>query len=386
MRKIKAGIIGTGFIGPLHIEALRRLGFVEIAAVADMNRQLAEEKAGQLHIPGAYGDYRELLADETIESVHICTPNHLHYGMTRDALMAGKHVICEKPLAMNLEESRELAAMASEKGLVNAVHFNIRYYPLIQHIRTLVEKGELGRILAVNGSYQQDWLFYETDYNWRLRPEYSGESRAVADIGSHWLDSVEYITGLRISRVCADLATFHPVRRKPLKQVETYAGKLQDNTEFESVDIKTEDYASVLLRFCNGAHGSMTVNQVAAGRKNRIYFEIYGDKMSVAWDSENPNEMWTGHRDRGNELLLKDPALMAGSSGRFAGYPGGHAEGFPDTSKQLFLEVYRYIWEMGSGSCTKASFPGFMDGVREALLCENILKSAREEKWVDIRE
>ncbi|WP_028991343.1 Gfo/Idh/MocA family protein [Thermoanaerobacter thermocopriae] len=384
MRKIKVGIIGTGFIGPAHIEALRRLGFVEVVAIADVNQEVAKQKAELLNVEKYYGDYKELLKDPEIESVHVCTPNYLHYKIAKDALLANKHVICEKPLAMNSSEADELIRIAKEKKLVNAVHFNLRFYPLMHHAKKMIEEGELGQIFAVNGSYQQDWLFYDTDFNWRLLPEFSGDSRAVADIGSHWLDLIEFVTGIKVNEVCADFATFYPIRKKPLKPVETYAGKLLSPEDYEEVKIETEDYATVLLKFNNGAHGSMTVNQVAAGRKNRLYFEIYGSKKSISWDSERPNELWIGRRDGTNEILMKDPSLLNPYAREITSFPGGHNEGFPDTSKQMFKKVYEYILQDGHLKGETPDFPTFEDGRRELFLCEQIVKSAKENKWVVI--
>jgi len=382
MKKINTGIIGTGFIGPSHIEALRRLGYVNVTAVADINMEVAKEKAEQLNVDKAYGDYRELLAQETIEVVHICTPNHLHYPIVKEALLAGKNVICEKPLAISSIEGKNLVELAKRSGLTAAIHFNLRFYPLIQQAKAMVEAGELGDIISVNGSYLQDWLFYQTDYNWRLEPEFSGKSRAVADIGSHWLDLVQYITKLKIEEVCADFYTFYKTRKKPLKPIETYTGKILKSSDYKDIEINTEDYAAVLLKFNNGAHGSMTVSQVAAGRKNKLAIEIYGTKKSIAWDCENPNQMWIGRRDYRNELLLKDPSLMNESVRRYASYPGGHTEGFPDTSKQLFNNVYRQILALGK---TDFDFPTFEDGYSELILCEAIVNSARKKKWEEVK-
>ena len=206
---LKVGVIGTGFIGPAHIEASRRTFLAEVVSLADINEEVAREKANQYAVKKYYGDYRDLLQDEEVEVVHICTPNYLHYQMSKDALLAGKHVVCEKPLAMNRQEAEELVELADKKGLVNAVHFNIRYYPLVREAHEMVKEGEVGKVLAIHGSYLQDWLFYETDYNWRLEPELRGESRAIADVGSHWLDLVEYVTQKKIAEVFADFATFH---------------------------------------------------------------------------------------------------------------------------------------------------------------------------------
>jgi len=384
MDKVKVGVIGTGFIGPAHIEALRRLGFVDVIALAETGQELAEMKAEQLNIEKAYGDYEKFLKDPEIEVVHICTPNNLHFIMAKEAMLAGKHVICEKPLAMTSDDAAELMRVAKQKNLVNAVHFNIRFYPLMHQVKWMVESGELGKILAVNGSYQQDWLFFDTDYNWRLQPQFSGVSRAVADIGSHWLDLIEFVTEIRVKEVCADFATFHPVRKKPLKSIETYSGKLLSPKEYEDVDIKTEDYATVLLRFDNGAHGSMTVNQVAAGRKNRLYFEIYGNKKAVGWDSERPNELWIGKRDGNNETLMKDPSLLNEYARDIVSFPGGHNEGFPDTSKQMFKKIYKYIQDKDYLKGKTPEFPTFEAGYRELVLCENIVKSSKDNRWVKI--
>ncbi|MFH1719934.1 MAG: Gfo/Idh/MocA family oxidoreductase [Planctomycetota bacterium] len=381
MQKIKVGVIGTGFIGPAHIEALRRLGNIDVAALAEYSEDAAKSKAEALGIDRHYGDYRELLKDKSIESVHICSPNHLHYEMAKAALGAGKHVICEKPLAVSVAEAEELVELAEKEGLVNAVNFNIRYYPLARQLRLMIDKGDLGEIFAVQGSYLQDWLFHPTDYNWRLEPDKSGRSRAVADIGSHWMDLIESVTGLKIAGVCADFATFHKIRKKPLKPVETYAGKVLKPEDYKDVPINTEDYATVLLRFENDARGVMTVNQVAAGRKNRLYFEIDGSKQAAAWESETPNQLWIGKRDGNNEIMLRDPSLVYPECRNIIDYPGGHNEGFPDTFKQLLREVYGSISGKQPGP---ASYPTFRDGLRELVLCEKIMESNRKQAWVKV--
>jgi len=382
-RTLKVGVIGTGFIGPAHIEAARRTFLAEVVALADINEDVARRKANDLAVERAFGDYRELLRQDHIEVVHICTPNHLHYTMVKEALLAGKHVVCEKPLAMNRREAEELVELAEKLGRVHAVHFNVRFYPLVREARSLISQGKVGKIFAVHGSYLQDWLFYETDYNWRLEPELSGPSRAVADIGSHWLDLVEYISGQQVVEVFADFATFHKTRKKPLKPVETYAGKILKPEDYETVPITTEDYASVLLHFDGGAHGVMTVNQVAAGRKNRITYEIDGSLCALFWDSERPNELWIGRRDKANELLMKDPSLVSETTRQIISFPGGHNEGFPDTSKHFFREVYSAI--LDGQPREEWTFPTFVDGLREVVLCEAILESAQKGAWVQVR-
>jgi predicted dehydrogenase len=381
MNRIKVGVIGTGFIGPAHIEALRRLGNIEIVALAEYSGDAARSKAEMLGINQHYGDYRELLKDGEIQSVHICSPNYLHYEMAKAALDAGKHVICEKPLAVSAAEAEQLVEQAEKSGLVNVVNFNIRYYPLTRQIRLMVDKGDVGEIFAVQGSYLQDWLFHPTDYNWRLEPEKSGQSRAVADIGSHWMDLIEYVTGLKIVEVCADFATFHKIRKKPLKPVETYAGKVLKPEDYQDISINTEDYATVMFRFENEGRGVMTINQVAAGRKNRLYFEMDGSKQAVAWESEVPNQIWIGKRDGNNELMMKDPSLVYPECRDLIDYPGGHNEGFPDTFKQLFKEVYTHISGEKSGP---AAYPTFRDGLRELILCEKIMQSNQNKEWIKV--
>ena len=339
MTKIPVGVIGTGFIGPAHIEALRRLPGVEVVALADVDEATAKAKADSLGVAHSYGDYRKLLARDDVQAVHICTPNYLHFEMSRQALEAGKHVVCEKPLAVEAREAATLVELAAKKKLVNAVHFNIRYYPLMRQVKLMAQKGELGDIFSIHGSYLQDWLYYATDYNWRLEPKLSGKSRAVADVGSHWMDLIEYISGIRIAEVFADFATFHKTRKKPLKPVETYAGKILKPEDYAEVPIDTEDYATVLFRFDSGARGVLTVSQVSAGRKNRLYFEMDGSKKAVAWESEAPNSIWIGRRDGNNEVMMKDPSLVYPEVRSLISFPGGHNEAFPDTSKQMFHEI-----------------------------------------------
>ncbi|MEX2171923.1 MAG: Gfo/Idh/MocA family oxidoreductase [Pirellulales bacterium] len=380
MKTIRAGIIGTGFIGPAHVEALRRLGFVEVAAVAERDQALANRKAEDLSIPKAYGNYHDLLADPTIEVVHNCTPNHLHFEVTRDILAAKKHVVSEKPLAMTSSESRELVRLANEAGVVNAIDFNYRYMPLVQQARLMCQYGDVGRVFAVHGSYLQDWLYQETDWNWRLVPELSGESRAVADVGSHWCDLVQFITGMKIVRVMADLVTIHPVRKRPRVEVETYAGKVLQPEDLEDVPINTEDYAAIMLEFSTGAHGVVTINQCAAGRKNRLYYEIDGSKCSLAWDQETPNELWIGRRDGPNQVMLKDPSLLYEEARQYAHYPGGHNEAYPDGPKNLFRNIYGYL----AGTRPGNDFATFQDGHNEIAICDAVLKSSREKKWVEV--
>lgn len=381
METIKIGVAGLGFIGPAHIEAIRRIPNVAVVAVSHSNQETATSKAQELGIAQSYGDFESMLQNADLDCVHICTPNHLHFDMAGAALEAGKHVVCEKPLTMTSREAEELEKLAVAKGLVHAVHFNIRYYPVVRQMKRMREKGELGNIYSVMGSYLQDWLFFPTDYNWRLESSQSGASRAIADIGSHLMDLLEYISGLKITAVMADFNTIHKNRKKPIRPVETYAGKLLKPEDYQDVPISTEDYAAVLLKFDNGNAGNITVSQVSAGRKNRLSLEISGSKSTFSWNSERPNELWVGKRDQPNAVLLRDPSLFDSEAAKLAAFPGGHNEGFPDTSKQLFKEVYAAI---RNGETSNFSFPTFEDGKRELILCEKIIESNQRQAWVEV--
>jgi predicted dehydrogenase len=381
MKSIKAGIIGTGFIGPAHVEAARRLGFVEMVALCEANDELAKSKASKLGIPKAYGSVAALLADKEVEVVHNCTPNHVHFEISKQIMAAGKHVISEKPLAMTTKESKELVKLAAKAGVVNAIDFNYRYYPLVQEAKAMVESGKLGDVYHATGSYTQDWLYLATDWNWRLVPQFSGNSRAVADIGSHWCDLIQFITGQHIAKVCADFYTIHKNRMRPKKEVETYSGKMLKPSDYEAMPINTEDYASVLFEFSNGGHGAFTVSQCFAGRKNRLHYELAGSKCSVVWDQERPNEMLIGYREKANELLIKDPSLLSERARGYAHYPGGHPEAYPDGLKNFMLRVYSHI----AGLEKKANFSTFQDGHDELAICEAILASSKSKKWESVK-
>ncbi len=378
---LSAAIVGTGFIGPVHAEALMRMG-VRVRGILGSTSEKSQAAAQNLGLEVAYRTYDDILVDLNVHSVHITTPNKDHLDMAKRALLAGKHVICEKPLAMNTAETAELVKLAADHPhLAAAVNYNIRFYPLMQHARDLISSGEIGSIYAVRGGYIQDWLLYDTDWNWRLMPSEGGDLRAIGDIGTHWMDLIGFISGLKVESLLADLATFVPQRKKPRQAIATFKGKEQSRpSEYDLVNIQTEDWGSVLFRYQGGARGSMSVSQVSAGRKNALTFEIAGSKSSLAWNSENPNELWIGHRDRPNEILIKDPSLMSENGRFFASQPGGHAEGFPDTFKQLYRAVYGYI-ERGDFSAPKP-FPTFEDGHQEVLLCEAIARSNHERVWV----
>src|SRR6201993_3790260 len=336
MKAIKTAIFGTGFMGRVHLEAVRRVESVEAAAVAGRSAQAVERLAAGFAIPKTTTDFREILRDSAIDAVHICTPNAQHFAMAKEALQAGKHVLCEKPLTTTVAESEELVALAAKQGLCNCVCHNLRYYPQVQQMRRLREAGELGEILVVQGTYSQDLLFYDTERNWRVDAKAAGASRCMADIGSHFFDMAEHVTGLRVTALCADLQTFHAMRKQPKHSVETFANKLMGPEDYIETPVDTEDFGAVVFRMGARTRGAMTASQVSAGRKNGFSLEVYGTKSSVAWNQERPDELWQGHRDTPNGISVKDPSLLLPGARSYADLPGGHSEGYDDTFKQVF--------------------------------------------------
>jgi predicted dehydrogenase len=381
MSRFRAAVVGTGFIGPVHVEGLRRAG-VAVVGILGSSPTRSAEAAAALDVGTAYPDYETLLRDDRVQVVHLTTPNRFHFDQASQALRAGKHVMCEKPLAMTAREAAALVSLARETALAAGVNYNIRYYPLCQEAAERVRQGHLGRVLHVTGSYVQDWLLYPTDFNWRVLADEGGPLRAVADIGTHWLDLVQFIASQPVRAVCADLQTVHAERQRNRASVQTFTTGRTGNGARESVPIDTEDAGAVLLQFASGARGVLWVSQTTAGRKNCLRFEVAGSTGSCAWDSERPNEMWLGRRDGANEVLLRDPSLLGSSARRFADYPGGHNEGFPDTFKQCFRDFYAFV-AAGDPSATR-TFPTFEDGCRELLLCEAILESHRQRRWVSV--
>jgi predicted dehydrogenase len=378
MSGIGAAVVGTGFIGVVHVEALRRLG-VDVTGVVGSSPARARRKPG---LPEPYESFEAMLDDDRVRVVHLTTPNHLHYPQVKAVLAAGKHVVCEKPLALTSQESGELLRLADESGLVHCTNYNIRFYSLCRETRARVRRGEIGAVHGIHGVYVQDWLLEPTDWNWRLDPAQGGALRAVADIGTHWLDLTGFVTGKRIASVFADLHTVHATRRVPTGPVETFSGG-EDDVERVDKAVESEDMAHVLLRYEDGARGNVTISQLAAGRKNCLTFELDGAAGSLAWSSERPEELWLGHRDRPNEVLLRDPALLDESAAAFTDYPGGHAEGFPDTFKQLYRAVYAAVEE--GRMPAEPDFPTFADGHEEVLLGEAIARSAAEQRWIEVQ-
>jgi len=380
VRRVKTAVIGTGFMGRVHLEALRRVEFVDVAAIAGRELARAKRLGAGFGVETVVDDYRKLLEDVTIDAVHICTPNVMHYQMAKDSLLAGKHVLCEKPLSVSVEEAQELVRLARERSLRNCVCHNLRYYPMVQQIRRMREDGDLGEVLVVQGTYSQDWLLHETDWNWRIDAKAGGALRAMGDIGSHWFDMAEHLTGLRVRSLCADLQTFHPTRKMPKQSVETFGGKLLTAADVEDTPVHTEDFGAVLFRMGERARGAMTASEVSAGRKNHLSIEIYGTKSSVRWDQERPDELWIGQRNSPNQMIVKDPSLLKKAAAGYADLPGGHSEGYDDTFKQIFRRFYASIADPKS----PLEYPQMTDGLRQMRIMEAELESHSNRRWVDL--
>lgn len=375
---IGAAVIGTGFIGTVHVGALRRLG-VRLQGVLGSDAARGAARARDLGVARAYRSLDELAEDPGVDVVHVTSPNALHYPQVKVLLAAGKHVICEKPLAMTSAQSAEMVALARASGRIAAVCYNIRFYPLNQHVRGMIASGEMGDIRLVTGHYHQDWLARATDWNWRLEADEGGVLRSVGDIGTHWLDLTSFLTGQKPAAVLADLATFIPERQRPVGPVETFsrsAGKT------EARQIATDDAAAILLRYPNGARGALTTSQVSFGRKNALSWDIAGSEASAAWASEAPDHLWIGQREAPNQVLQRDPGLMNPMGAAAASLPGGHVEGFADTFHALFRQVYGDVaaGKRGAGS----TWATFADGHDEMLICDAVLDSVRTGTWAKV--
>lgn len=370
------GIVGAGFVGPHHIDAVRRLGYVDVVGVAGSTQAFAEKKAEALGAQRAYGSYEALLDDPEIQVIHNATPNYLHYPVNAAAIAKGKHVISDKPLAMTAAEAKKLLEQATKAGIVHAVTFNYRGNPLVQQARLAISRGDIGKPHFLVGYYLQDWLLKETDYSWRLEPDKGGASSALGDIGSHWCDLAQHMSGLRITHVLGDITTVIPKRKRPKGSREAFAAA-GSNEQLEDVDIKVEDLASVLLRFDNGAKGSFSVGQVCAGHKNDLQLEICGSKASIKWRQEQQNELWVGHRETANEILQKDPSLIDADVRGYAHLPGGHQEAWADAFANLMRDIYGFIAAGKKPTDPRPpAFATFEDGYRANVIVEAILESA----------
>ena len=375
MTRIGMGLVGPGFVGAHHIDAVRRLGFVDVVAVAASSDASARRKADALEVPKAYGSFEALVADPDVHVVHNTTPNYLHVPVILAALARGKHVISDKPLAMTAADARQLLDAANKAGVVHAVTFNYRGNPLVQQAREMIAAGELGPVHFIHGAYLQDWLLESTDFSWRLEPEKGGASSAVGDIGSHWCDLVQHVTGRRIVEVLADLTTVVQSRLKPSGSVEAFAKG--GETAREEVQVRSEDLASILVRFDNGAKGCVSVGQVCAGHKNGLWFEVNGRQASVRWDQERQNELWIGRRDTANAVLAKDPSLLSAGARGYAHLPGGHQEAWADAFCNVMRDIYDVISGRRPRNPRPPAFATFEDGYHSACVVDAVLESHR---------
>lgn len=376
--RIGMGIVGAGFVGPHHVDAVRRLGFVDIVAVAGSSEASAAQKAAALGAQRSYGSYQALIDDPDVQVVHNATPNYLHARVTSAAIAKRKHVVSDKPLAMTAAEAKDLLAQATRAGIVHAVTFNYRGNPLVQQARLAVVRGDIGAPRFVHGTYLQDWLLKESDYSWRLEPDKGGASSAIGDIGSHWCDLAQHISGLRVTHVLSDLTTTVPKRRRPTGSREAFQAA-SAGEGYELVDITVEDLASVLVRFEGGAKGAFSVGQVCAGHKNDLVLEVCGTKASLRWRQEHQNELWIGHRDEPNQILPKDPSLLDPEARRYAHLPGGHQEAWADAFCNVMRDIYGAIAAgKGPGDSHPPAFATFEDGYRANCIVDAILASSRQ--------
>ncbi|HTY83322.1 MAG TPA: Gfo/Idh/MocA family oxidoreductase [Silvibacterium sp.] len=373
MKRLGMGLIGPGFVAAHHIDAVRRLGDVDVVAIAGSSKQSAVKKAHEYKVDRAYGDFHALIADPDIEVIHNTTPNYLHLPVVMAALKAGKHIISDKPLALNPDESRAMrdAAVAAKVGHV--VTFNYRGNPLVQQARGMVAKGETGDLSFVHGFYLQDWMADPNVYSWRSDPAKGGATSALGDIGSHWCDLAEHVSGLRIVSVLAELTTVIPLRYSSGSSAEAFSKG--GASERVPVETRSEDLGSVLLRFENGAKGCFSVGQVLPGHKNDLQLELNGRACSLKWRQEEQNELWIGHHDRPNSVMAKDPSLVAPEVRRYTHLPGGHQEGWADAFFNLIRDAYSWIREGAAPEAKPGLLPTFEDGYRSNCLVDAMLKS-----------
>ena len=374
-----------GYISISHIDALRRIGGVEIVAIADADKDLAARRAAEFNIPRYYQTIDELLQDEEVQVIHNCTPNNLHLEVNKKIIAAQKHLFTEKPLARSVAETIQIVELMQDyPDVVVGVNFCYRMNPLIQDAKARIANDEIGRPLLIHGSYLQDWLLYDTDYNWRVDAEVSGPSRCVADIGSHWMDTAQTMLGAKIVEVCANTLIAHPIRKKPKGQVESFA--INNNTDYEEVVVNTEDYAGALIRFDNGTVGQFQCSQVSAGRKCFIDIEVDGSQASFQWQHQTSDKMWKGNRDKNNEEVMRNPNLMMPESRKYSYLAAGHPEGWNDAFKNNLQAFYDYIRAGKKHGVDVSDFADIADSHYIARLTEAILKSSNERRWVSIDE
>ena len=387
MTRIRMGLVGAGFVGPHHIDAVRRLGFVDVVAIAASTEASARAKAEALGVPQAFGSVEAMLDRGDVDVVHNATPNYLHYQVNAAVIARGKHIVSDKPLAMTSAEAKALLDQARAAGVVHAVTFNYRGNPLVQQARDMIAHGEIGRPHFVHGFYLQDWLLKDTDYSWRLEPDKGGPSSALGDVGSHWTDLAQHVTGLRITDVLADTTVVIGERKKPAKAREAFQAA-SDTGTYERVPMTLEDLASVIVRFDNGAKGAFSVGQVCAGHKNDLQLEICGATGAIRWHQEQQNELWIGRRDEASRVLVKDPALLGDVARRYAQLPGGHQESWADAFCNVMRDIYGVIAEGGARAAgPPPAMATFEDGYRATCVVDAILASAKHGGvWTKVAE
>jgi predicted dehydrogenase len=371
---LKAAIAGTGFIGRVHARSARLAG-AQLAGVAASSPESARAAAAALGADRAFDSAEEMVRDPDIDVVHICTPNHLHLPLAEAALAAGKHVICEKPLALDAAGAQQLVDAASDSGLHAAVPFVYRFYPTVREARERVAGGQTGPLRLLHGTYLQDWLLRPGDDNWRVDERLGGASRAFADIGSHWCDLAEFVSGHRIVRLSARMLTAVPERFSAAGR-KAFAS---DGVGGEARPVATEDAVVVQFETDVGAIGSVVISQISAGRKNRLWIELDGAEETLAFDQEHPEELWCGRREA-ETIIRRDPATLSPPAARLAFLPGGHPQGYADCFDSFVADFYGGI---RSGSAVDG-MPMFSDGLRAALITDAVLTSSREERWVEV--
>jgi len=379
---LNIGVIGLGFIGKVHIETIKRLGFVNVVAIADRDESIIKKISKKYQIPNIYNSYHNLLANKTIDVVHNCTPNYLHYEINKDILNSGKHIVSEKPLTLKYETGKELIDLVNRNKNYHLINFNYRQYPLIKELKSRITKSKAGKIYIVHGHYLQDWLLYNTDYNWRVDSSKGGKSRAIADIGSHWCDLAQYVVGEKITKVFSQLKTIISTRKKPENNYETFTKSEKSSPRYVNIKIDTEDYATVIVEFESGIIGNFIVSQVSAGHKNDLMIEFSCEKSSYRWSQEEANKLHIGYKDKPNEILLKDPTLVGKEAENYIYYPGGHIEGWSEGIKNTFKNFYNCI--INNDKMSKYDFANFYDGLQELKITEAILKSSNQNRWVEI--
>ena len=382
--QIRCGIVGLGFSGSHHLEAILRLGNAEVTAVAARNVDKARAKARRYGIEKVYGSFEELVTDPDIDVIDIATPTASHYAIAIAAMQQDKHVIVDKPLALNVAEAEDMVRAAKAAGVVNAVTFNYRYNPLVQQARVMVQRGDIGKVHLVHGHYLQEWLLYPSDFSWRVEPEQSGQAAMIADAGSHWFDLVEHVTRLEITSVLAELRTVTKIRHKPTIARETFTESRDDSTE--EYQVRVPDLGAAMLRFSNDAFGVFVTSPLCAGHKNDLRLELHGAQASMAWLQEEPNRLWIGKRGEPDQILTKDPPLLDPSIRHYAALPGGHNEAWPDAFKNTMANIFDFIVSgRHPDEADGISFATFESGLRATRIAECLTKSGEAGgMWMEV--